>query len=110
MAKSLDERIAQAEENARKLRARKADQDRREDTRRKVLAGALLLHLAEQKGPLGNAARTLLRDHLAGFLKRSDDVALFTNVIARSAVADSGTADAEVVPAPVEKPPYGEVF
>ena len=110
MAKSLDERIAEAEENARKLRARKADQERREDTRRKVLAGALLLHLAEQKGPTGEAARTLLCEHLTGFLKRSDDAALFANIVARAAGANVTITDREAITVSVEEPSPVEAF
>lgn len=110
MAKSLDERIAEAEESARKLRAKKADKERREDTRRKVLAGALLLHLAEQKGQAGEAARTLLRAHLADFLKRPDDRALFTRIAAPAVVSDITSTGDSTTNARLEAPHNHETF
>ena len=64
--KGLDRRIRRAE-------ARVAAQVRREDTRRKILAGAWVLSEAAKS----DAARAKLRRGLAGFLDRDRDRQLF---------------------------------
>lgn len=64
--KALDRRIRRAE-------ARVAAQVRREDTRRKILAGAWVLAEADKS----DAASAKLRRGLAGFLDRDRDRALF---------------------------------
>ena len=81
--KSIDERIAQLEARARTLKARKTQQDRAKDTRRKILIGALVLHRLENSGdtefikPLGD----WLRRELPGFLTRDEDKTLFADLL-----------------------------
>lgn len=57
----------------RKLQQKETAQERKNDTRRKVLIGAMYLELGEKDAEL--KARTIKR--LGQFLKRTDDRALF---------------------------------
>jgi hypothetical protein len=82
----LDERIAAAEERlkalkarhvraATKQRARDAKQKRREDLRRKILVGAVVLELVER----GEIETSLLAKWLGGTLANDEDRALFSH-------------------------------
>jgi hypothetical protein len=64
---------AAIETQLRRLAARERAQDRKADTRRKILAGAAVLDRAEKDA----ASKTELHQLLAGFLIRADDRALF---------------------------------
>lgn len=81
---SIDERIATLEEKLKQEKAKKqkiearkrateAKLNRAQDTRRKILAGALVLEMMEQD----ETARTRFMAKLDGFLTRQDDRALF---------------------------------
>lgn len=88
---TIDEKIAQAEKRAqeltKQLKQLKAQREkvearklhgllkgqRAEDTRRKILAGALVLEMMERD----EATRTRLMQRLDGYLTRPDDRALF---------------------------------
>ena len=95
--RSLAERIEQAEAKAQALRARLSEQERREDTRRKVLLGAFVLH--ELKGANGDSAglRSLLAERLPGYLTRPGDLSLFADLIAppKSGAPKTDAADWE---------------
>jgi hypothetical protein len=80
----LEERIAATEERLKKLktqhqrvamrqRSRDSRQQRRDDTRRKILVGAIVLDKVEQ----GEIRRAQLMGWLDGELTRADDRALF---------------------------------
>src|SRR6185437_5472130 len=80
----LSERIETLEERLRQLRARQSRsalrqrtlqsrRDRKDDTRRKILVGALVLTQVER----GELSRESLRDSLNAFLSRPDERALF---------------------------------
>jgi hypothetical protein len=84
MAKKIDERIEALEERLKQLKARQqriearrrsleSRRTRRDDTRRKILVGAIVLAKVDQ----GVIDETVLRGWLKGGLSRPDDKALF---------------------------------
>lgn len=86
--KTIAERIAQLDARKKALQARQGKQERADDTRRKVLLGALVLHrlenAADQEFPkrLGD----WLRRELPGFLTRDSDKALFGELLGHTEV------------------------
>lgn len=81
---SIDERISKLEEKLKQEKAKKqkiearkkaaeAKMNRAQDTRRKILAGALVLEMMEQD----EQAKARFMARLDGFLTRQDDRALF---------------------------------
>ncbi|HML44482.1 MAG TPA: mobilization protein [Hyphomicrobium zavarzinii] len=89
---SLAKRIEQMEAKAASLKARLSEQERRQDTRRKVLLGAFVLHhLHHQESKNGEVAslRWLLAERLPGYLTRPADRALFADLLARPEEAPS---------------------
>lgn len=101
---SIQQRISQLEERKKALKARLGKQERREDTRRKVLIGALVLHRLEHC-PDAEFTRRLgewLARELPGFLVREGDRALFSDLLNRvpskragdgATIPDHGRAD-----------------
>lgn len=83
--KSIATRIAQLEERKKSLKARLGKQERAQDTRRKVLLGALVLHRLENSNDLDFSRRLLdwLRKELPGFLTRDGDKVLFDDILLR---------------------------
>lgn len=99
--KSIDERIAQLEARARTLKARKAQQDRAKDTRRKILLGALILNRLEHSADTEFSKRLTdwIRRELPGFLSREEDKTLFADLLnpkpdAQAPIPESEKADA----------------
>ncbi len=84
--KSIAERIAQLDAQKKALQARVGKQERANDTRRKVLLGALVLHRLENAGDAEFSKRLgdWLRRELPGFLSREPDRALFADLLAVS--------------------------
>jgi hypothetical protein len=81
--KSIEERLAQIEAQRKTLKARLGKQERSEDTRRKVLLGALVLHRLETNGD-GEFSKRLgewLKRELPGFLTRDADKDLFADIL-----------------------------
>ena len=77
-------------------------QERANDTRRKVLLGALVLHRLENAGVAEFSKRLgdWLRRELPGFLTRDSDKTLFGDLLASShAGKPSGSADGSAMPA-----------
>ncbi len=100
--KSIAERIAQLDAQKKALQARAGKQDRANDTRRKVLLGALVLHRLENAGDAEFSKRLgdWLRRELPGFLTRDSDKTLFGDLLASSHVGKpSGSADGSAMPA-----------
>ena len=100
--KTIEERLAQLDAQKKALKARLSKQERTEDTRRKVLLGAFVLHRLE-KGQDAFSKEELpawLRRELPGFITREDDAALFADLIGKPASKgaasgkDEGTAGA----------------
>jgi hypothetical protein len=79
--KTIAERIAQLEAQKKTLQARLAKQDRAQDTRRKVLLGAFLLHRLENDRDFGPVLKDWVRRELPGFLVRPDDKMLFAELL-----------------------------
>jgi len=95
--KSISERIAQLDAQKKALQARIGKQDRANDTRRKVLLGALVLHRLENAGDAEFSKRLgdWLRRELPGFLTRDSDKALLADLL--------GQADVSATPYPDRK-------
>ena len=81
--KSIEERLAQLDAQRSALKARLSKQERANDTRRKVLLGALVLHRLENSNDPEFSARLAdwLRRELPGFLTRDNDKALFNDIL-----------------------------
>ncbi|WP_457584881.1 mobilization protein [Ensifer canadensis] len=81
--KSIEQRIAELEVRKKTLKARLGRKERAEDTRRKVLLGALVLHRLEHSRDLDFTKRLQdwLRRELPGFLVRDGDRALFDDIL-----------------------------
>ena len=84
--KSLAERIAQLDAKKKTLQARQARLERTQDTRRKVLLGALILHRIENDPENGERMKAWVAKELPGFLTRETDKELFPEFIS---LADS---------------------
>lgn len=81
--KSIEERLAQLDAQRATLKARLSKQERTNDTRRKVLLGALVLHRLEN-GKDEEFSRRLgewLKRELPDFLTRDGDKELFAVLI-----------------------------
>ncbi|WP_311273684.1 MULTISPECIES: mobilization protein [unclassified Rhizobium] len=81
--KSIEQRLAELEAQRSALKARLSKQDRANDTRRKVLLGALVLHRLENANDPEFTKRLgdWLRRELPGFLTRENDKALFADLL-----------------------------
>lgn len=81
--KSIGQRIIELEERKKALVARLGKQERSQDTRRKVLLGALVLHRLENSNDADFTRRLgeWLRKELPGFLTRDGDKALFDDIL-----------------------------
>ena len=94
--KSISQRLAELEERKKTLKARLGKQERAQDTRRKILLGALVLHRLEQSNDpeFTRRLRDWLRSELPGFLARDGDKALFEDLLDPSTikVTDIGPA------------------
>jgi len=85
--RSIEERLAQLEAQKKTLQARLGKQDRANDTRRKVLLGALVLQRLETSDDTEFSKRLgdWLRRELPGFLTRDGDKALFADLLGPTA-------------------------
>lgn len=81
--KSIEQRLAELEAQRSALKARLNKQERANDTRRKVLLGALVLHRLENANDPEFTKRLgdWLRRELPGFLTRDSDKALFADLL-----------------------------
>ena len=81
--KSLEEQIAVLEARKKNLQARLKKKERAQDTRRKIILGALILDRLENPRDPEFAARLhrWLQDELPGFLKRDVDRELFEEIL-----------------------------
>jgi len=81
--KTIEQRLAELDAQRATLKARLSKQERANDTRRKVLLGALVLHRLEN-GKDEEFSRLLgewLRRELPGFLTRDGDKQLFADLL-----------------------------
>ena len=81
--RTIQERLAQLEAQKKTLQARLGKRERAQDTRRKVLLGALVLQRLETANDPEFTKRLgdWLRRELPGFLTREADKALFADLI-----------------------------
>ncbi len=98
--KSIAERIAQLDAQKKALQARMGKQERANDTRRKVLLGAFVLHRIENDRDFGGTLHDFVKRELVTFLSRESDKALFADLLASTPAGKSSDA-AEVPPFPV---------
>ena len=97
--KSIEERLAQLEARKKTLKARLNKQERTEDTRRKVLLGAFILHrLEHRRDAFSQNLSDWLRRELPGFLTRDVDKILLDDLIHPSSTAPN------IDPDPVRAP------
>src|SRR5208283_5792354 len=96
--KSIAERIAQLDAQKKALQARAGKQDRANDTRRKILLGALVLHRVENVGDAEFSKRLgdWLRRELPGFLTRDSDKALLADLLGQADVSAAPYPDSKV--------------
>lgn len=82
--KTIEQRLAELDAQRSALKARLSKQDRANDTRRKVLLGALVLHRLENANDPEFTKRLgdWLRQELPGFLTRDNDKALLADLLA----------------------------
>lgn len=83
--KTIEQRLAELEAQRSALKARLSKQERSNDTRRKVLLGALVLHRLENTNDPEFTKRLgdWLRRELPGFLTRDADKILFDDLLNR---------------------------
>jgi hypothetical protein len=96
MARSpIQHRIAQLEARKKTLQARLSKQERSEDTRRKILLGALVLDRLERSDDAEFAQRLAewLRRELPGFLTRDGDKVLFPDFCTPTAPGPSAPTE-----------------
>ena len=89
--KSIEERLAQLDAQRAALKARLSKQERANDTRRKVLLGALVLHRLENSNHPDFTKRLgdWLRRELPDFLTRPGDKELFADLIGTTPTGDT---------------------
>lgn len=93
--KSIEQRLAELDAQRSALKARLSKQDRANDTRRKVLLGALVLHRLENNNDPEFTKRLgdWLRRELPGFLTRDGDKELFDDLLKPAAGGGTGAPD-----------------
>lgn len=81
--KTIEQRLAEIEAQRSALKARLSKQERSNDTRRKVLLGALILQRMESNKDeeFASRLREWLKRELPGFLTRDADKALFESLL-----------------------------
>lgn len=86
--RSIDQRIAELEEQAKALRARKSQTDRANDTRKKVILGTLLLRDIEGDSEASKLLRNWLARELPGQLTREHDRQIFAELLTEISKTD----------------------
>ena len=93
---TIEQRLAELDAQRATLKARLSKQERANDTRRKVLLGALVLHRLENSNDPDFTKRLgdWLRRELPGFLTRDGDKELFADLLGKAADAQAaGSAE-----------------
>jgi hypothetical protein len=92
--KTIEQRLAELDAQRSALKARLSKTERNNDTRRKVLIGAFVLHHLETSNDqdFSKQLGEWLRRELPGFLTRDNDKALFADLIGpvQPGTAESG--------------------
>ena len=80
--KTIEQKLAELDAQRAALRSRLGKQERANDTRRKVLLGALVLHRLEHgRDEISRSLPDWLRRELPGFLTRDGDKELFADLL-----------------------------
>ncbi|MGI2036313.1 mobilization protein [Rhizobium panacihumi] len=81
--KTIEQRLAELEAQRSALKARLSKQERSNDTRRKVLLGAFVLHRIENSrdDEFSKSLQAWVKRELPGFLTRDADKALFADIV-----------------------------
>ena len=80
--KSIEQRLAELDAQRSALKARLGKQERVNDTRRKVLLGAFVMHRLEHgRDDFSRGLQDWLRRELPGFLTRDNDKLLFADLM-----------------------------
>ncbi|KAB2716406.1 mobilization protein [Brucella intermedia] len=89
--KTIEQRLAELDAQRASLKARLGKQERANDTRRKVLLGALVLHRLENSNDPDFTKRLgdWLRRELPDFLTRDGDKELFSDLLGKAPHAPS---------------------
>ncbi len=92
--KTIEQRLAELDAQRATLKARLSKQDRANDTRRKVLLGALVLHRLESSNDPDFTRRLSdwLRRELPGFLTRDGDRELFADLLKEQVGGEPGAS------------------
>lgn len=92
--KSIEQRLAELDAQRSALKARLGKQERANDTRRKVLLGALVLHRLETTNDpeFTKRLRDWLRRELPDFLTRDNDKTLFDDLLKPAATEGGNNA------------------
>lgn len=94
--KTIEQRLAELEQQKRTLKARLSQRERARDTRRKVLLGALVLHRLDngKDEEFSRRLREWLKRELPGFLTREGDKELFDDLLGASTEETASTRGA----------------
>ena len=92
--KTIEQRLAELDAQRASLKARLGKQERANDTRRKVLLGALVLHRLESSNDPDFTRRLSdwLRRELPDFLTRDGDKELFADLLKEQAGGEPGAS------------------
>ena len=93
--KTIEQKLAELDAQRAALRSRLGKQERANDTRRKVLLGAFVLHRLEHgRDEISKGLADWLRRELPGFLTRDTDRPLFDELL-KEKQPESGTTEPE---------------
>ncbi len=81
--RDIDQRIAELEEQAKALKARKAATERANETRRTVVLGSLILQEIDKDTEASKALRSWLAKELPEKLTRDRDREIFAELLAK---------------------------
>lgn len=90
--RSIDQRIAALEEQAKALKARKATTERANETRRKIILGALVQERMSGDDENAKWLRDWLKRELPGFLTRDHDREIFKGLLSAGDTGDAGNS------------------
>ena len=86
--RDIDQRIAELEEQAKALKARKAATERANDTRRTVVLGSLVLQEIDKDTEASMALRSWLAKELPEKLTRDHDRQIFAELLTKISRSD----------------------
>lgn len=86
--RSIDQRIAVLEEQAKALKARKASTERANDTRRTVVLGSMVLREIDKDTAASKTLRAWLAKELPANLPRDRDHEIFAELLAKISGGD----------------------